>query len=68
MLRFWAMFLGHTYYRNVNRFKNLKERKDQLIIRFDADLYFANINYFKELLEEQIQRKGDDLTDDHSKW
>lgn len=49
------------FYRNVKRFSNVVERKDLLIIRFDAPLYFANINYFKELLEDEIIRKGKDL-------
>lgn len=49
------------YYRNVERFTNLENRQDLLIIRFDAQLYFANTNFVKEVIEEEIQKRGDDL-------
>jgi SulP family sulfate permease len=49
------------FYRNVNRFSNVEEREDLLILRFDAPLYFANTNYFKDTLEEEIARKGEKL-------
>ncbi len=49
------------YYRNINRFGNLEERSNALIVRFDARLYFANVNYFKDSLENLIQAKGSDL-------
>lgn len=49
------------FYRNVERFPNIKERVDVLILRFDGQLYFANVNYFKETIEEQISRKGAQL-------
>ncbi|NND34969.1 MAG: solute carrier family 26 protein [Saprospiraceae bacterium] len=52
---------GTTLYRNVSRFKNLEEREDLLIFRFDAQLYFANLNYFKEGIEAQAQKKGENL-------
>ncbi len=47
-----------NFYRNVERFPNVKEREDVLIFRFDAPLYFANIQHFKETLTAEINRKG----------
>lgn len=46
------------FYRNVERFEQVEERDDLLIIRFDAQLYFANVSYFKEKIEEMIRAKG----------
>ena len=46
-----------TFYRNIERFPNVKEREDVLIFRFDAPLYFANIQHFKDSLETEINRK-----------
>ncbi|NNC94909.1 MAG: solute carrier family 26 protein [Chitinophagales bacterium] len=52
----------HTdLYRNVDRFQEVIDREDLLIIRFDAQLYFANVNYFKENIEERMTNKGDKL-------
>ncbi len=48
-------------YRNINRFEEVQERAELLIIRFDAQLYFANVNFFKEKMAEEIARKGDAL-------
>jgi SulP family sulfate permease len=51
---------GTHFYRNVERFPEVEEREDLLILRFDAQLYFANINYFKDKLEEwMMDRKGE---------
>ncbi|MEO0339051.1 MAG: solute carrier family 26 protein [Bacteroidota bacterium] len=52
---------GTHFYRNVERFQQVKERKELLIIRFDAQLYFANIAYFKDQIEEWVKEKGDQL-------
>ncbi len=52
---------GTHFYRNVERFTDVEQRDDMLIIRFDAQLYFANTNYFKDKLEELTQEKGDRL-------
>jgi sulfate permease, SulP family len=52
---------GTPYYRNTDRFDQLKEREDTLIFRFDADLYFANTSFFKEKLTTEIAEKGDAL-------
>ncbi|MEO1713794.1 MAG: sulfate permease, partial [Bacteroidota bacterium] len=35
---------GKRFYRNVDRFDQVEERGDLLIIRFDAQIYFANLN------------------------
>jgi sulfate permease, SulP family len=48
---------GTPYYRNTDRFDQLKEREDTLIFRFDADLYFANTSFFKEKLTAEIAEK-----------
>lgn len=49
------------FYRNIERFDDLKIDKDILVIRFDAQLYFANTTYFKDKLMEFEREKGDDL-------
>jgi SulP family sulfate permease len=53
---------GTSHYRNINRFNQLEERDDLLIVRFDAQLYFANINFFQSQLEEWIAQKGEPLS------
>ena len=53
---------GTHFYRNVVRFGNDVELKDDiLIVRFDAQLYFANTTFFKDKLEELVAKKGDKL-------
>lgn len=49
------------YYKDVERFANLKVRPDTLIMRFEARLYFANIAFFKKTVSQEINRKGKDL-------
>ncbi|MDH3648640.1 MAG: solute carrier family 26 protein [Saprospiraceae bacterium] len=49
------------FYRNIDRFEEIRAREDLLILRFDAQLYFANINYFRERLENIVSSKGDAL-------
>ncbi|MBX2927633.1 MAG: solute carrier family 26 protein [Saprospiraceae bacterium] len=49
------------FYRNVERFSNLEQRPDVLIVRFDAQLYFANVNYFRDSIDELAAQKGDAL-------
>ncbi len=39
-------------FRNVDRFEQLEEDEETLIVRFDAQLYFANLNSFKDFLSE----------------
>lgn len=48
-------------FRNINRFKEVENREDVLILRFDAQLYFANIQYFKEEIVQRALQKGEKL-------
>lgn len=52
---------GTDFYRNVERFKEVKERPDLLIIRFDAELYFANTNFLQDKILELINQRGKSL-------
>lgn len=52
---------GSDFYRNIERFPDLEQRPDVLVVRFDGPLYFANLNYFRDRLEELIAQKGKDL-------
>lgn len=49
------------FYRNIERFDNLEQRPDVLVMRFDGPLYFANLNYFKDCTEQLIASKGKEL-------
>ncbi len=49
------------FYRNIERFKEVEQQKDSLIIRFDAQLYFANSSFFKEQVQALAAKKGTDL-------
>ncbi len=50
---------GMAVYRNINRFPQVKERDDILIVRFDAELFFANTGYLMDILERLIMAKKD---------
>lgn len=52
---------GSNFYRNVERFSNLEERPDILIMRFDAQLYFANVSHFRESIDNLVSKKGEAL-------
>ncbi len=52
---------GSNFYRNIQRFNNLEQRPDVLVVRFDGPLYFSNINYFKDKMGELIAQKGEAL-------
>ncbi len=52
---------GTIHYRNVERFPDLIQQEDTLIVRFDAQLFFANAQYFKERLFQLAEKKGDAL-------
>lgn len=52
---------GEDHYKNINRFDNLEQREDILIMRFDARLYFANVNFFRETIEAEIEERKDKL-------
>jgi SulP family sulfate permease len=49
------------FYRNIQRFDNLEQREDILILRMDGPLYFANLNYFKEQLMNLMATRGEAL-------
>ncbi|MEM9990927.1 MAG: sodium-independent anion transporter, partial [Bacteroidota bacterium] len=46
---------GETIYRNIDRFEEVEQFNETLIVRFDARLYFANVNYFRDFIGQQIQ-------------
>jgi len=53
---------GSDYYKNVERFGDeIEKRDDLLILRFDSQLYFGNKSYFKTHLMKEIETKGDAL-------
>ena len=53
---------GSEYYKNINRFgEDIEQRDDLLIIRFDSQLYFGNKNFFKKHLLEEVNAKGKSL-------
>ncbi len=53
---------GSDYYKNVERFGDeIEKRDDLLIVRFDAQLYFGNKDYFKKQLLKHVNAKSDTL-------
>ena len=50
---------GTLVYRNINRFPQVQERDDILIIRFDAQLFFANTGFLKDKLWQLVRAKKD---------
>lgn len=53
---------GTDYYRNVTRFPEDQDiREDLLIVRFDDQLYFGNCNFFKKQLLRYVKEKGPSL-------
>ena len=53
---------GSEYYKNINRFgEDIEQRDDLLIIRFDSQLFFGNKNYFKKHLLKEVNAKGPSL-------
>ena len=53
---------GTTYFKNINRFStDIIDRKDILVVRFDAQLFFGNKDYFYKQLKRHIKAKGYDL-------
>ncbi len=49
---------GTIHYRNIDRFPELIQQEDTLIVRFDAQLFFANAQFFKDKLFELAKKKG----------
>lgn len=50
---------GTNIFRNVDRFKNLEEQDDLLIVRVDGTIYFANVEFIKEKIDHWIGEKND---------
>ncbi|WP_291787709.1 solute carrier family 26 protein [Cecembia sp.] len=50
---------GTNIFRNVNRFKDLEERDELLMVRIDGPIYFANIEFIKGKLDKWIASKKD---------
>lgn len=48
-------------YRNINRFSDIEQRPDMLILRFDGRLFFGNAENFQEVIVQNIRKKGPDL-------
>ena len=44
-------------YRNKERYNEVIQREDTLIVRFDAQIFFANTNYFKETIEALVRER-----------
>ena len=49
---------GTHFYRNIDRFPEVRTRPDLLVVRFDASLFFGNIERFRDTLNEYIDQKG----------
>lgn len=52
---------GTNHYRNVDRFEEVEQRDDVLILRFDGQLYFANAEYFRDKVASLAKEKGQTL-------
>ncbi|WP_010135140.1 SulP family inorganic anion transporter [Ochrovirga pacifica] len=46
-----------NYFKNISRFDKVNQRKDLLILRFDAQLFFGNKDYFREKLDGLIAKQ-----------
>lgn len=52
---------GTKYFRNFDRFSNLEDRNDLLIVRIDGPIYFANIDFIKKKIDNLTTKKGSEL-------
>lgn len=43
-------------YRNIERFDQIIERKDIVVLRLDARLYFANLNFVQDRLNDVLEK------------
>ncbi|RMG55818.1 MAG: solute carrier 26 family protein [Bacteroidetes bacterium] len=48
---------GTTQYRNIERFPEVEQDKEVLIVRLDAQFYFANIQFLKDRLDRLIREQ-----------
>ena len=49
---------GTPYYRNKERYEDLRCADDTIIMRFDDQLYFGNATYFKEQAQKYLDQAG----------
>ncbi|MCB9235057.1 MAG: solute carrier family 26 protein [Bacteroidia bacterium] len=57
-----ALIRGTHHYRNVERYPDqIEQRDDLLIVRFDSRLFFANAGFFQEKIEQLEGERGDKL-------
>lgn len=52
---------GTDVFRNLDRFDQLEEHSDTLIMRVDGPLYYANIDYVKKNFDRWVEEKGERL-------
>nr|MBS0036587.1 solute carrier family 26 protein [Saprospiraceae bacterium] len=52
---------GTDVFRNLDRFYQLEEHSDTLIMRVDGPLYYANIDYVKKNFDKWVEEKGKKL-------
>lgn len=52
---------GTHIFRNIERFSELEEREDLLMIRVDGPFYYANVEYVKEKIDKWLEEKGEPL-------
>ena len=53
---------GTDLFRNLDRFDQLEERADTLVVRVDGPLYYANVDYVKKQMDRWAASKGEDLS------
>lgn len=52
---------GTEVYRNIERFDQIEERRDIVVLRLDARLYFANLNFVQERIDEIVENYKPDI-------
>ncbi|MCB0762323.1 MAG: solute carrier family 26 protein [Flavobacteriales bacterium] len=52
---------GTNVYRNVERFDQIIERRDIVILRPDARIYFANINHIQQKIDEVVKANSPEI-------
>jgi sulfate permease, SulP family len=52
---------GTEVYRNIDRFDQIEERRDIVVLRLDARLYFANLNFVQERIDEVVESYKPDI-------
>ena len=52
---------GTHIFRNIERFPDLEEKEDLLMIRMDGPFYYANVEFVRVKIDGWISQKGDTL-------